>query len=71
VDSNDVWQIDDARNELQKLLEEDKLSDEIVLVDAHKQDFQSPTKDGSLRNSKQDSDGINEISSISAQTDGV
>jgi small GTP-binding protein len=39
VDSNDVARVDEARDELHKLLEEDELRDAIVLVYANKQDL--------------------------------
>ena len=39
VDSNDVGRIDEARNELHKLLEEDELKDAIIVIYANKQDL--------------------------------
>jgi small GTP-binding protein len=39
VDSNDVARVDEARAELQNLLEQDELRDAIVLVYANKQDL--------------------------------
>ena len=39
VDSNDIDRIDEARDELHKLLEEDELRDAILLVYANKQDL--------------------------------
>ena len=39
VDSNDKDRIDAAREELQKMLQEDELKDSVVLVFANKQDL--------------------------------
>ena len=44
VDSNDVNRIDEARDELHKLLEEDELRDAILLVYANKQDLPNAIK---------------------------
>ena len=50
VDSNDVGRIDEARDELHKLLEEDELRDSILLVYANKQDLPNAIKPQELGN---------------------
>ena len=50
VDSNDVGRIDEARDELHKLLEEDELRDAVLLVYANKQDLPNATKPQELAN---------------------
>lgn len=50
VDSNDVGRIDEARDELHKLLEEDELRDSILLVYANKQDLPNAVKPQELGN---------------------
>jgi small GTP-binding protein len=44
VDSNDISRIDEARDELHKLLEEDELRDAILLVYANKKDLPNAIK---------------------------
>jgi small GTP-binding protein len=44
VDSNDIERIDEAREELHKLIEEDELRDTIILVYANKQDLPNAIK---------------------------
>jgi small GTP-binding protein len=50
VDSNDIGRIDEARDELHKLLEEDELRDAILLVYANKQDLPNAVKPQELGN---------------------
>ncbi|KAK8866895.1 Arf GTPase arf1 [Tritrichomonas musculus] len=50
VDSNDIGRIDEARDELHKLLEEDELRDAILLVYANKQDLPNAIKPQELGN---------------------
>jgi GTPase SAR1 family protein len=50
VDSNDVGRVDEARDELHKLLEEDELRDAILLVYANKQDLPNAVKPQELGN---------------------
>jgi small GTP-binding protein len=50
VDSNDVGRVDEARDELHKLLEEDELRDAILLVYANKQDLPNAIKPQELGN---------------------
>jgi signal recognition particle receptor subunit beta len=50
VDSNDVGRIDEARNVLHKLPEEDELRDAIILVYANKQDLPNTIKPQELGN---------------------
>jgi small GTP-binding protein len=50
VDSNDVGRIDEARDELHKLLEEDELRESILLVYANKQDLPNAVKPSELGN---------------------
>jgi signal recognition particle receptor subunit beta len=50
VDSNDIGRIDEARDELDKLLEEDELRDAILLVYANKQDLPNAVKPQELGN---------------------
>ena len=44
VDSNDIGRIEEAKEELHKLLEEDELKDSILLVYANKQDLPNAIK---------------------------
>jgi small GTP-binding protein len=50
VDSNDTTRIEEAREELHKLLEEDELRDTILLVYANKQDLPNAIKPNELGN---------------------
>jgi small GTP-binding protein len=50
VDSNDIGRVDEARDELHKLLEEDELRDAILLVYANKQDLPNAVKPQELGN---------------------
>jgi len=50
VDSNDVGRIEEARNELHKLLEENELDKTILLVYANKQDLPNAIKPQELAN---------------------
>jgi small GTP-binding protein len=50
VDSNDIGRIDEARDELHKLLEEDELRDAVLLVYANKQDLPNAIKPQELGN---------------------
>ena len=50
IDSNDIGRIDEARDELHKLLEEDELRDSILLVYANKQDLPNAIKPQELGN---------------------
>jgi small GTP-binding protein len=50
VDSNDVTRVEEARNELHGLLEEDELRDAILLVYANKQDQPNAIKPQELAN---------------------
>ena len=50
VDSNDIELIDEARDELHSLLEEDELRDAVLLVYANKQDLPNAIKPSELGN---------------------
>jgi small GTP-binding protein len=50
VDCTDIQRIDEARDELHKLLTEDKLKDAIILVYANKQDLPNAIKPQELGN---------------------
>jgi small GTP-binding protein len=50
VDSNDVGRIEEARDELHKLLEEDELREAVVLVYANKQDLPNAIRPAELGN---------------------
>lgn len=50
VDSNDIERIDESRDELHKLLQEDELQDAVLLVYANKQDLPNAIKPQELFN---------------------
>jgi small GTP-binding protein len=53
VDSNDVARIEEARDELHKLLEEEELHDAVLLVYANKQDLPNAIRPAELGNKLQ------------------
>lgn len=48
VDSNDIERLDEVRDELHKLLEEDELHDFVLLIYANKQDLPNAVKPNEL-----------------------
>ncbi|KAH0786122.1 ARF/SAR superfamily [Histomonas meleagridis] len=67
VDSNDIGRIDEARDVLQKLLEEDELREAVLLVYANKQDLPNAIKPRELG----DRLGLNRITNRPWQVQGT